>query len=118
VTRYWWSLALGALAAGLLLFGILRMIDHAHGEEWNRATPDECVDSAEDREQIRRMSLEAFDEAFKLTAHNLYTNWLKEYGKGPEPDRALRGMVNNRHAWIRTRKYGRAYNPPICGETK
>ena len=112
------SLTLMVFALAMLALGVYRVIEPAHGEEWNRATPDECVASDEDREQIRRMSLEAFDEAFKLTAHNLYTNWLKEYGKGPEPERALKGMVNNRHAWIRTRKYGRAYNPAICGEAK
>ena len=105
-------------AIAMLALGIYRVIP-AHGQAtdtWNRATPDECVASVDDREQLRRMMLESFDEAFKLTAHNLYLNWLKDYTK--EPDRALKGMVNNRHAWIRTRLYGRAYNPAICGEEK
>ena len=104
------SLTLMVFALAMLALGGYR----AYGQGYNQATPDECVASAEDREQIRRMSLEAFDEAFKLTAHNLYLNWLKDYTK--EPDRALKGMVNNRHAWIRTRLYGRAYNPKICEE--
>ena len=100
------------LAFGLLALGIYRV---AYGQEaWNRATQDECVASVEDREKLRGMMLESFDEAFKLHAHNLYLNWLKDYQ--PNPDRALKGMVNNRHAWIRTRKYGRAYNPAICKE--
>jgi hypothetical protein len=113
------SLTLLAFALAILTLGVYRIVEPAHSQQnFNQATPDECVASAEDREQIRRMSLESFDEAFKLTAHNLYLNWLKEYGKSPEPERALKGMINNRHAWIKTRAYGRAYNPAICGETK
>jgi hypothetical protein len=108
------SLTLMVFALAMLALGGYR----AYGQNYNQATPDECVASVEDREQLRQMMLSSFDEAFKLTAHNLYLNWLKEYGKGPEPERGLRGMVNNRHAWIKTRLYGRAYNPAICGETK
>jgi len=111
------SVALLIFAFGVLALALYRLlfVDLAHGQApdtWNRATPDECVASVDDREKLRAMMLESFDEAFKLTAHNLYINWLKDYTK--EPDRALKGMVNNRHAWIRTRMYGRAYNPKIC----
>ena len=108
------SAVLMALAFGLLAFGIYRVITVAHGQDMT--APGECVASDEDREKLRNLSLEAFDEAFKLHAHQLYLNWMREYQ--PNPERALKGMINNRHAWITTRAIGRAYNPPLCKDLK
>jgi hypothetical protein len=98
VTKHWLALAVFAAAVALLLFGILRVISYASAKDLsdysvNMATPNECVLQIEDREKIRQMSLEAFDHAFEQYAIQLY-----------------------RHAWLKTRAFGRAYNPPLCKE--
>ena len=123
MTTKWLSLGLLALAIALLLFGIIRLIQvmPAHGQvkplpeySVNNATPGECVLTSEDRERLREIMLGSFDHAFEAYATQLYMAWLREYSTFPDPERALKGMINNRHAWLKTRAFGRAYNPPLC----
>ena len=121
MTKHWAALVIGAIAIGLLLFGIIRLIDVASGKDLsdysvNNATPNECVLQIEDRERLRQIMLESFDHAFEQYATQLYMAWLREYSTFPDPERALKGMVNNRHAWLKTRAFGRAYNPPLCAD--
>jgi len=117
------SAALLIFAFGVLAFALYRLlfVDVAHGQvkplteySVNNATANECVLTVEDRERLREIMLGSFDHAFEAYATQLYMAWLREYSTFPDPERALKGMINNRHAWLKTRAFGRAYNPPLC----
>ena len=106
MTKAWLSMALGAVAVGLLLFGILRMIDAARGQ-----TSNPCV-SQSDYERIGVLTLAAIDSAFKDQVGHLFTVWLKD--PAPEPARATRGMGNAISAYQRARANAAAWQPVVC----
>jgi hypothetical protein len=108
MTKWWWSLGLFAVAAALLLFGILRLIDTAHGQGIKSV---ECV-SQRTREHVRAITMEALDNAFKAQVGHLFAIWLKD--PSPEPQRASAGMANAINAIYRARGLATKWNPPEC----
>jgi len=73
--------------------------------------PSICMDEVA-RENIRAMSIEAVDAAFKGHVQNLFGNWMKDH-KG-QPARAQNGMRLGIAAYLRAKDDAQKWNPPPC----
>lgn len=70
-----------------------------------------CV-SAEDREHILKMSLQAVDQGFEKHVVSLYGNWVVDASQ--QPSRAQVGMQNGIRAWLRAQDDAKKWTPPVC----
>jgi hypothetical protein len=104
--KFWISITLMAIAAGLILFALFGIAGSASSEP-----PVACIDT-KTRDRIRELSLNAIDQALHAHVVHLYDIWLKDFS--PEPQRAMLGMANGINAYQRARANALAWNPVIC----
>ena len=73
--------------------------------------PELCMDN-ETRERVRKLMLEALDEAFKEKIKDLYDVWLRD--ATGQPARAAKGAEAALRAYQHARNSAMQFNPPEC----
>jgi len=71
-----------------------------------------CVNSTDDREHIRAIALQAFDEALKEHTKGLFDIWLKDVSE--QPKRAQAGWRNSLSAYNRAQRDALKWDPQLC----
>lgn len=95
------------LAAACSAWVIVELVNAANSQ----VVTDTCV-SAEDRERIRAIMLEALDQGLKNQTVHMYEVWLQDNRE--QPSRAITGMQNGITAYIRSRNGALRWNPRPC----
>ena len=95
------------LAAACSAWVLVELVYAVHSQ----AVTEICV-SAEDRERVRGLLLEAIDQGLKTQTVHMYDIWLKDNTE--QPSRAIIGMQNGITAYIRTRAAALRWNPRPC----
>lgn len=104
------SLAIGLLLTVLLVVTVLL---------WDRAAATyqpgvtlACVNSAEDRERLKGLAIQALDDAFRAQLEHLYEVWMRD--SRDQPRRAQTGTSNAIAAWLAARQGVSKFEPPLC----
>jgi len=84
---------------------------HVYGIASAETRPELCMDS-EARERVRKLMLEALDEAFKEKIKDLYEVWLRD--ATGQPARAAKGAENALRAYEHARGAAMKFSPPEC----
>jgi hypothetical protein len=70
-----------------------------------------CMDD-EQREQVRDLMIQGFNEAMKDHTKHLFDVWVRDVTD--QPDRAITGMNNGVSAYLRARASALKWSPPNC----
>jgi hypothetical protein len=97
----------------LVLASILMLASAIHRTDLASSEPIYCVKS-KDFENVRKITLEAIDIAYKDHVSHLFTIWIKD--PNDQPSRATKGMTLGLSAYFRARANALQWNPPICEE--
>jgi hypothetical protein len=96
------------LAAVVLLIILIVMFAVNAGSE----TPQYCVTGEQQEQQIRGLTFEAIDKAFREQVEHLFEIWMKD--EHDQPRRAMVGMQIAISAYIRARKSTAEWKPSFC----
>jgi len=84
---------------------------HIFGLASAETRPELCMDD-ETRERVRKLMLDALDEAFKEKIKDLYEVWLRD--ETGQPQRAAKGAENALRAYFHARGGAMKFSPPEC----
>jgi len=96
--------------------GRWQQADDASLQTWGvlasaESRPELCMDD-ESRERVRKIMLEALDEALKQKIVDLMDVWLRD--STDQPRRAAKGMDNALRAYFQARNAAMKFQPPEC----
>lgn len=72
----------------------------------------ECIQSAEDRERLKALTIQALDEALKNQLQHLFMTWMRD--SHGQPGRAQAGASQAITAWLGARKSVGTFSQPGC----
>jgi hypothetical protein len=75
----------------------------------------ECMD-LDTRERVRKLSFDAYDQAFRDHTVKLFVLWVQD--PYDQPKRARAGTQANISAYVRAREFAENWNPPTCPPEK
>jgi hypothetical protein len=84
---------------------------HIFGLAAAESRPELCMDD-ETRERVRKLMLEALDNAFREKIEKLYEVWLSD--PTDQPRRAAKGADGALRAYFHARNGAMKFNPPEC----
>lgn len=103
--KYWERLVIIAVLAAVMMLAVII----AFGARSQTTTI--CM-GTEEREAIRKLALDAIDQAFQDQVKHLFDVWMKDQSE--QPKRASAGMQTAISAHVRARADTMKWNVPTC----